>query len=129
MDGGERVSSGLRDFLKAFASNLAAILHNRLELFSTEAFEAGHRLIQMLVWTVAALFSGCMAFILINVTIVYLFWEEARLTVLLCLTLFYTLLVAGIAIGFSRYLKHIRPPFSDTINEFKKDYECFRRRG
>ncbi len=129
MEGGERISSGLRNFLKAVASNLAGIIRSRLELFSTELAEEGYRLVQMLIWATAAIFSGIMAFILINITVVYLFWEDARLAVLISLTLFYTLLLAAIAIGFTRYLKRQRPPFSETIHEFKKDYECFRRKS
>lgn len=129
MDGGERISSGLRDFLRAFASNLAGILRSRLELFSAELAEEGYRLVQMLIWATVAIFSGIMAFILINVTVVYLFWEEARLTVLISLTLFYTLVLAAIAIGFTRYIKRQRPPFSATIHEFHKDYECFRKKS
>lgn len=129
MDGGQPFSTGLRDFLRVFAGNLAGILRSRLELFSTEIVEEGHRLIQMLIWATVAIFSGIMAFILINITVVYLFWEEARLAVLISLTLFYTLLLAAIAIGFKRYAKRQRPPFSDTIQEFKKDYECFRNKS
>lgn len=129
MDGGERISAGLRDFLRALAGNLAGILRGRLELLSAEVVEERHRLVQMLIWATVAIFSGIMAFILINVTVVYLFWEEARLTVLISLTLFYTLLLAAIAIGFRRYLSRQRPPFSDTIGELRKDYECFRRRN
>lgn len=115
--------------LKAIAGNLAAIARSRLELFSIELQEERHRLIQGLIWASAAIFCGAMAFILINVTIVYLFWEEARLAVLITLTLFYTLSLAAIAIGFRGYLRKQRPPFADSIREFKKDYECFRKRN
>lgn len=129
MDGGERISASFGGLLKAIAGNLVAILQSRLELVSTELIEERHRLIQMLIWATAAIVSGAMAFVLINVTVIYLFWEEARLTVLISLTLFYTLLVAGIAIGFKRYLKRQNPPFAETIQEFQKDYECFRKRN
>lgn len=128
MEGSEKISAGLAGLLKAIASNLAAITRGRLELISLELQEERHRLIQGLIWASAAIFSGAMAFIMINVTVVYLFWENARLAVLITLTLFYTFLLAGIAVGFRRYLKQQRPPFADTIGEFQKDYECFRRK-
>lgn len=129
MDGGERVSSGLRSLLVAIAANLGGILRSRLELFATELVEERHRLIQMLIWATAAIFCGAMAFILLNVTVIYLFWEEARLAVLIILTLFYTGMLAAITLGFVRYLKHQRLPFSETIREFEKDYECFRKKN
>jgi uncharacterized membrane protein YqjE len=126
MSGGDKISAGLAGLLKAIGRNLAAISRSRLELFSIEIQEERHRLIQGLIWASAAIFCGAMAFIMMNITLVYLFWENARLAVLLILTLFYTLLLAAIAIGFGRYLKKQRPPFADTIREFQKDYECFR---
>ncbi len=127
MDGGERISSGVFDFLKAFGANVVAIVHSRLALLSAEAAEEKQRVVQLLVWTVAGIFSGMMAVILLNVTIVYLFWEEARLAVLVGLTVFYTLALAVIAIGLRRQLKSGRLPFANTMEEFRKDYECFRR--
>lgn len=127
MNGSDKISAGLAGLLKAIGRNLAAISRSRLELFSIEIKEERHRLIQGLIWASAAIFCGAMAFIMMNVTLVYLFWDNARLAVLVILTLFYTLLLAAIAIGFGRYLKRQRPPFADTIREFQKDYECFRR--
>lgn len=127
MNGSDKISAGLAGLLKAIGRNLAAISRSRLELFSIEIQEERHRLIQGLIWASAAIFCGAMAFIMMNVTLVYLFWDNARLAVLVILTLFYTLLLAAIAIGFGRYLKRQRPPFADTIREFQKDYECFRR--
>lgn len=129
MDGGEPVSSGFRNLLLAIAANLVAILRGRLELLSAELIEERHRLVQMLIWATAAIFCGVMAFILINITVVYLFWEEARLAVLISLTLFYTGMLAAIAIAFRRYLRQQRPPFSETMRELQKDAECFRKKS
>lgn len=123
------MSSGLRDLAQGIAANLAAIAKSRLELFSIELQEEKYRLIQVLIWASAAIFSGAMAFILINVTVVYLFWENARLTVLIILTLFYTFMLGGIAFGLKRYLGRQPLPFADTIHEFQKDRECFRKRN
>lgn len=120
---------GLWGLIQAIGGNLAAIARSRLELFAMELQEEKHRLIQILAWTVAALFSGMMAFILINITLVYLFWESARLAVLLSLTLFYTLMLCGIAIGLVQYFKRQSLPFAETIREFKKDKECFCRKN
>jgi uncharacterized membrane protein YqjE len=121
-------SGGLWGLVQAIGGNLAEIARGRLELFALELQEEKHRLIQMIAWTMAALFSGMMAFILINVTLVYLFWESARLTVLLSLTLFYTLMVCGISIRLVLYIKRQALPFAETIREFRKDKECFRRK-
>jgi len=123
------MSSGLRDLARGIAANLAAIAQSRLELFSIELQEEKYRLIQVLIWASAAIFCGAMAFVLINVTVVYLFWESARLTVLLVLTFFYTFSLGGIAFGLKRYIGKQPLPFADTIQEFKKDRECFRKRN
>lgn len=129
MQGGERVSPGLRGLLQAIVGNLMAIARSRLELAAVELQEEKHRLIQMLIWASAAIFSGFMAFILVNITVVYLFWETARLTVLIVLTLFYTGMLAAIALGFRHYIRRQSLPFSETIEEFQKDRECFRKRN
>lgn len=128
MNGREQVSSSVLDFIKALAANVAEILKIRMQLFASEAAEEGQRVIKMLIWAVAALFCAGMAFILLNVTVVYLFWDSARLTVLICLTLFYIFLLAGAAISFRLYWRRQRLPFANTIDEFKKDFEWMRRR-
>lgn len=119
-------ADGLRGLIGAIGANLAAIARSRLELFSLELQEEKIRLVQILVWTAVGLFCGAMGFILLNVTLVYLFWESARLTVLIALTLFYFVAVAGIAIGLIRYFGRHPLPFSETLREFRKDAECFR---
>src|SRR5690625_907535 len=95
-----KTSSALLSFLKSLAANIGEILRNRFQLFAAEAMDGGRQLLKMAILAVGALFSAGMAFILLNVTVVYLFWESAQLTVLISLTVFYTLLLAAIVVGF-----------------------------
>jgi uncharacterized membrane protein YqjE len=125
----DTVGGGFRGLLQGVVANLAAIARSRLELFAIELQEEKQRLVQVLIWATAALFCGMMAFIMINVTLVYLFWESARLAVLISLSIFYTGALGAIAIGLKRYLERQPLPFSDTILEFQKDRECLRKKS
>ncbi len=125
MEGVDR-AAGFRGLIGAIGATVAEIARSRLELFSLELQEEKIRLIRLLVMTAAALFCGGMAFVLLNVTLVYLFWETARLTVLVSLTVFYALLLAGLAFGLMRSIARHPLPFAETLREFRKDRECFR---
>lgn len=129
MGGSANIGPAFAGLLRAIVSNVMAILQGRFELFSVELQEERRRLLWGLVWAGAAVVCATMALVLINVTLVYLFWEEARLAVLIGLSVFYLAAVAGIGLGFRRSLKRKRIPFSDTIHELRKDYECLRKRN
>lgn len=84
------------------------------------------RLIQIFIWISAAIFTGMMAITFGSLVIVYLFWESARLAVLIGLTVLYTAALAVIITAFRRYLARQEGPFNDTLREIGKDRECIR---
>lgn len=100
------------------------LVRNRVQLVSVEIQEEKFRLIQVMIWLASAVFAGTMAVVLASVTLVYFFWETARLAVLTGLTAFYALGLITILLGFRRYLARQPKPFAATIGEFEKDRAC-----
>lgn len=101
-------------------------VQDRLELFSLELQEEKFRLIQIFVWISAAIFAGVMTITFASLTLVYLFWENARLTVLTSLTVGYAAIFVAIVVAFRRYLARQPRPFSASLQEIKSDRACIR---
>ena len=115
--------------LRTLADGLLAGVQDRLELFSLELQEEKFRLIQIFVWISAAIFAGVMAITFASLTLVYLVWENARLTVLISLTACYTGIFVAIAIAFRRYLARQPRPFSASLQEINSDRACIRTKN
>jgi uncharacterized membrane protein YqjE len=101
-------------------------MQDRLELFSVELQEEKYRLIQTFVWIVAAVFTGMMAITFASLTLVYVFWESARLAVLGGLALFYAGVLVAIVIAYRRFIARQPSPFLATRQEIGKDRACIR---
>ena len=110
--------------MRALGDGLIASVQDRLELFSLELQEEKFRLIQTFIWISAAIFTGMMALGFASLTLVYLFWESARLAVLGGLTLFYAGALLAIVISFRRYVARQPKPFAATLHEIKEDRAC-----
>jgi uncharacterized membrane protein YqjE len=119
-------SPGILDSLRSLGDGLLASLQDRLELVGVELQEEKFRLIQIFIWIVAGIFSAVMAIAFASLTLVYLFWESARLAVLGGLTLFYTAAFFAIVIAARRFLARQPRPFSASLQEIQRDRECIR---
>jgi uncharacterized membrane protein YqjE len=119
-------SSGLLNALRKLGGSLVGTVHDRIELLSVEVQEEKFRLIRLFVSISAAIFAGIMALTFASITVVYLFWESARMTVLVGLTVTYSGALVWILIALRRYLARQPKPFAGTIQELKEDRECFR---
>jgi uncharacterized membrane protein YqjE len=117
-------SSGFIGSLRALADGLLATAQERLELFGVELQEEKFRLIQTIVWISAAIFAGGMAITFASITLVYLFWESARLAVLGALTLFYSGALVVVIVAFRRYLARQPRPFAASLQEIQNDRAC-----
>src|SRR6185295_17594415 len=82
-------STGFLHSFRVLGDSLLATMQDRLELFSVELQEEKFRLIQIFIWISAAVFTGMMTVAFASLTLVYFFWESARLAVLGGLTLLY----------------------------------------
>ena len=125
----ENTASAGPGFLSSFrllGDSLLATVQDRLELFSVELQEEKFRLILTFIWISAAIFTGMMAIAFASLTLVYLFWESARLFVLGGLTLLYALALVIIIVSFRRFIARQPSPFSATRQEIGKDRTCIR---
>jgi len=118
--------AGLLNSLRSLGDGLLAMAHDRLELFSLELQEEKYRLILTFVWITAAVFMGMMAIAFASLTLVYLFWESARLMVLAGLTVFYAGALVAIILALRRFLARQPSPFAATRGELDKDRTCIR---
>ena len=118
--------AGLLNALRSLGDGLLAMAHDRLKLFSVELQEEKYRLILTLIWISAAIFAGMMAVAFASLTLVYLFWESARLAVLGGLAVFYTGALVAIIVAFRRFIARQPSPFSATRGELEKDRKCIR---
>jgi len=122
----EERAPGFLDSLRQLGANLLGTVHDRAELFAVELQEEKVRLVQTFVWICAAVFTGMMALTFVSLTLVYLFWEQARLAVLSGLALFYLAALGGIIAAFRRYLARQPRPFEATLEELREDRTCIR---
>jgi uncharacterized membrane protein YqjE len=81
--------TGFVEALRSLGDGLLKSVQDRLQLVGVELQEEKFRLIKILIWISAAGFAAMMALTFASLTVVYLFWESARLSVLIGLTLLY----------------------------------------
>lgn len=117
---------GYLSSLKSLGDGFLASVQDRLALFTVELQEEKFRLVQTFIWISAAVFTGVMAITFASLTLVYLFWESARLAVLCGLALFYAAALVAIVVAFRRYLARQPSPFAATLHELEEDRECIR---
>jgi len=119
-------SAGFIDSFRLLGDTLLTTVQDRLELFSVELQEEKFRLILTFIWISAAVFTGMMAIVFASLTVVYLFWESARLAVLGGLTVLYVSALVIIIVSFRRFIARQPSPFSATRQEIGKDRTCIR---
>ena len=118
--------TGFLASLHALADALLGTVEERIELVAVELHEEKHRLIQTFIWICAAVFAGMMAVAFASITLVYLFWDSARLAALGGLAAFYTAAMVVIIMGFRRHVAREPRPFSTTLQEIRVDRACIR---
>lgn len=124
MANGNPAPTGFLGSFKTLGDSLLGTVQDRLELFSIELQEEKFRLIRIFLWISAAVFTGLMVVAFGSLTLVYLFWESARLAVLGGLTAFYAVALIVIIVTFRRYLARQPSPFAATLKEIGEDREC-----
>lgn len=119
-------TAGYLHALRSFADGLLASVQHRLKLFTVELQEEKFRLIQIFVWISSVVFTGMMAITFASLTLVYFFWESARLAVLGGLTVAYTGALVGAIFAFRRFIARQPDPFAETLQQIEEDRECIR---
>jgi uncharacterized membrane protein YqjE len=117
---------GYLSSLRSLGDGFLSSVQDRLALFTVELQEEKFRLVQTFIWISAAVFTGMMAVTFASLTLVYLFWDSARLVVLGGLALLYASALVAIIIAFRRYLARQPSPFAATLHEIGEDRACIR---
>ena len=117
---------GLLNSVRGLADSLLESARDRLELFTIELHEEKFRVIQLFIWISAAIFSAVLAITFASLTIVYLFWESARLAVLGGFTVLYGGGFVAIIVYCRRFIARQPRPFQATLAELQQDRECIR---
>lgn len=124
MRNGPPAPPGILDSLRTLADGLVGAVQERLGLFSIELQEEKFRFIQTFFWISAVLFGGVMAVTFASLTLVYLFWESARIAVLGGLAIAYTAVFIALIAGFRRHLARQPRVLSATLQELAMDRAC-----
>lgn len=119
-------SSGLLGSLRGFADGLLGSVHDRVELLSVELHEEKHRLIQIAIWISATVILALLALIFASIAVLVVFWDTARVGVVVGLAGAYIAGLVGVVLGFRRYLARQPKPFAATLNELREDRTCIR---
>lgn len=119
-------ADGLLGSIRGLADGLIGSVQERLDLLSIELHEEKYRAIQLFVWISAAVFSAILAITFISLAVVYLFWDEARLAVLIGFALLYTAGFFGILSYLRKFISTQPKPFQGTLGELQRDRACIR---
>ncbi len=119
-------TSGLLGSLRGLADALLGSARERLELLTLELQEEKYRAIQLFIWISAAIFSAILAITFVSLTIIYLFWEAARLAVLGGFAALYAAAFVGILLYCRKLISRQPKPFEGTLAELQQDRACIR---
>ncbi len=111
---------------RALGASLLALLGTRVELAAIELKEEAERRKRLAVLAlVAVVFLGT-GLLLLAFLLVVLFWDTLRLPAIAGVTLLYTAIGAWAFLRFRAILRDSPPPFSATLDEFKRDLDMVR---
>jgi len=122
-------SPGILGSLRILGDGFLSTLEDRIGLVSIELQEEKFRLIQTLFWISAIVFSAVMAITFASITLVYVFWESARLAVLGGLAAFYAVALVSVIVAFRRYLARQPELLGATLQELRHDRACIPKKS
>jgi uncharacterized membrane protein YqjE len=113
--------AGLMESAKRMLATLIALVHTRLELFTTEIEEEIQRAAGILLWALVALFFGSLTVLMIAFTVIIIFWDDHRVLAAVLVTA--TFLVMTVIFGLlARARLRAKPGFmSASVEELKRD--------
>ena len=116
---------GFLGSLRTLGESLLAGIQDRIRLVGFDLREEKLRLIQIILWITAVVFTGMLAVAFVSIALVYLFWESARIAVLGGLALAYTGAFVATCVAFRRYLARQPQSFASILRELDRDRACF----
>lgn len=121
MDATEVNPPGIISLLRKAAMTGFGVLHNRTELFLVELQEEKNRVLELAIWIGLALFLGFMFMVVLTATIIFLFSPERRVYAAGAFAFLYFVGMVLALLNLKALVKRVSLPFSDSIEEFKKD--------
>ena len=125
MASGPTPRHGLFDELRGLFGSLFDLAGRRLELLTLEAQEEKDRLLDLIFRAALIIVLSWMTLVCATATLVVAFWDQHPVTVLVVVTLGYGGAAALLALSLRRRLRQASRPFTGTIEELRKDRECF----
>jgi uncharacterized membrane protein YqjE len=116
---------GLFDSARALLTTLIGIVHNRLELLSTELQEEIGRVAMLLLWGAVALFFVFLAIAFLSLVILIAFWDDHRILVAALLAGLFLVLALAAGLAARNQIAAKPRPFDASLNELVKDREEF----
>lgn len=117
----ENKPAGVLGSLKGWVATLVEVAHTRLEILSTEVEEEKLRIVQMLLFAVAALFFLGLGIVFVALFATVLFWETHRLFTLGALALLFLAAGSGAAFLWHGKAREKSRLFADSLGELAKD--------
>lgn len=128
MDDGEPKAAGWLDSVRRMSDSLLGLVQNRFELAGVELQEEKLRALNLLVWLALAIALGT-AGLLIGMGALALFlWNKAGYAGLIGMAVVAVAGAGGLLHSIRRRIHTARAPFAETVEEFRKDRECLRRK-
>ncbi len=128
MDDGEPKAAGWLDSVRRMSDSLLGLVQNRFELAGVELQEEKLRAVNLLVWLALAIALGT-AGLLIGMGALALFlWNQAGYAGLVGMAVVSLAGAGWLLHSIRRRIHTARPPFAETVEEFRKDRECLRRK-
>jgi uncharacterized membrane protein YqjE len=115
---------GIAALARQMLATALSALHTRGELFITELEEEKTRVVELLIWAMAAGFLGMMFLALLTGVVIFLFPRDLRIYAGAGFCLLYLAGAIVALLNLKALIKTGPPPFNDTINELKKDRAC-----
>src|SRR5436190_13589254 len=120
--------SGWTAAARRLASNSVGAVQNRIELFALELREEKNHAVSVLIWVCVAVLCGLMALVAFTTMVILFVPQEKRAWAAGGFLIVY-LGLAVCALLMARARMHDEtPPFSATIDEFRKDHEWLQRK-
>lgn len=114
-------ATGLFASVRDLLATALALVHTRLELFTTELEEELHRVAEIVIWMFVVVFFAGLTVLMLAFVIVVAFWEDHRLLAASLTTVGF-LAVTGVAVLVVRAKARARPRLLEaTIEEIKRD--------
>jgi len=120
----DSAATGITALGRQMLGTVLSMLHTRGELFLTELEEEKTRVVELLIWTMAAGFLGMMFLALFTAVVIFIFPEELRIYAVGGFCVLYLAGAVFALLNLKALIKNGPPPFSATVNEIKKDRAC-----